>query len=63
MSAVHGDVFWLDANGFALNWATNGVTELNHPEIFGLILLDDFRDKDAVVTASLDMDETLHVFD
>lgn len=63
MSAVHGDVFWLDADGLALNWATNGVTELNHPEIFGLILLDDFRDKDAVVTASLDMDETLHVFD
>ena len=63
MSAVHSNVFWLDADGFALNWATNGVTELDHPEIFGLVLLDDFRDEDAVVTACLDVDETLHVFD
>lgn len=62
MSSVHSNEFWLDADVLALNWAPDSITELDNPSILNLIWLIELRNKDAVVSTGLDVDETLHIF-
>ena len=63
MSRVHIAILRLDGNVLALDGAADRIAQLDKPRLF-LALRDlDFRDEDTVVSARLDVDETLHVFD
>ena len=63
MSRVHIAILRLDGNVLALDGAADRIAQLDEPRLF-LALRDlDFRDEDTVVSARLDVDETLHVFD
>jgi hypothetical protein len=62
MSTIHRHILWLNTNILAVHWASNGIAKLDHPGIFGEIWLGQFRDKDTVVAACLDVAEGFHVF-
>lgn len=58
MSAIHGDKFRLNADLFAIDWATNSVTKLNDPCVFRKFWFNQLRDKDTIVTTSFDIAKT-----
>lgn len=41
MSCVHGAEFWFNIEFLALDWATNGVTESDHPSWLGFTFIDE----------------------
>jgi hypothetical protein len=41
MSSVHGDEFWVDVNFLALDWATDGIAESDHPRWLGFSFFDE----------------------
>lgn len=42
MSSIHGAEFWLNVDFLALDWATNGIAQGNHPSWFGVALIKNF---------------------
>ena len=55
MGIIHGNIFWLNADVLAINWASDSIAKLDHPSVFDEIWLSQFGNQYAIITTCFDV--------